>query len=164
MLEVASQVAGCSAVAIRFACRLPRFQAGNGRFKGFQTLFVRRNGHRCFLSRNSTVTISSVSHYTVRFGYRAGRPAYAALLYGSRRWVLFVIRSPLSSFTTPIGNRRTSRGEDEQRLKACCGTLDLTDYADAWDSLPPLKPLSAIDADDPNADAAATALVAPVPN
>ena len=30
--------------------------------------------------------------------------------------------------------------EDEQKLKALCGDTDLTEYLDAWESLPPLKP------------------------
>jgi hypothetical protein len=35
--------------------------------------------------------------------------------------------------------------ENEQKLKALCGNFDLTDYINAWDSLPPLKPPIPID-------------------
>jgi hypothetical protein len=35
--------------------------------------------------------------------------------------------------------------EKEQKLTACCGKFDLTDYINAWESLPPLKPPVAID-------------------
>lgn len=37
--------------------------------------------------------------------------------------------------------------ENEQKLKALCGKFDLTDYLNAWESLPPLKPIPALDAD-----------------
>jgi len=37
--------------------------------------------------------------------------------------------------------------ENEQKLRAFCGKFDLTDYIDAWESLPPLKPSAATDVD-----------------
>jgi hypothetical protein len=39
--------------------------------------------------------------------------------------------------------------QHEQELRALCGNLDLTDYVNAWESLPPLKPPVAIDIDMP---------------
>jgi len=35
--------------------------------------------------------------------------------------------------------------EKEQKLTAICGKFDLTDYINAWESLPPLKPPVPID-------------------
>jgi hypothetical protein len=37
--------------------------------------------------------------------------------------------------------------DSEQKLKALCGEFDLTNYIDAWESLPPLKPPIPIDVD-----------------
>ena len=34
--------------------------------------------------------------------------------------------------------------ENETNLNAFCGDFDLTDYLNAWESLPPLKPLQDI--------------------
>jgi hypothetical protein len=45
--------------------------------------------------------------------------------------------------------------EDKQQRNALCGTIDLTDYINAWESLPPLKPLVGIDLDEQEAGAAA---------
>lgn len=46
---------------------------------------------------------------------------------------------------------RPSLGEEEgkegRKWKVKCGTLDLTDYLNAWESLPPLRPPVAIDVD-----------------
>jgi hypothetical protein len=38
--------------------------------------------------------------------------------------------------------------ENEQKLRAFCGKFDLTDFIDAWESLPPLKPSAANDGDE----------------
>jgi hypothetical protein len=45
--------------------------------------------------------------------------------------------------------------EDEQGLKALCNDFDLSNYVNAWASLPPLKSPSAIDRDDTGVVAAA---------
>ena len=49
----------------------------------------------------------------------------------------------------------------KQKLTAVCGKFDLTDYINAWESLPPLKPPAAIDS--PVAGTAARAAGAIVP-
>lgn len=46
-------------------------------------------------------------------------------------------------------NEEEAEGGSEQRWKAVCGKFDLTDYINAWESLPPLKPPVPIDVDRP---------------
>jgi hypothetical protein len=54
-------------------------------------------------------------------------------------------------------DEEAAEAENEQKLKAHCGKFKLTDYINAWESLPPLKPPVAIDVDGDagGADAAA---------